>query len=212
MKSQDPSLTEATGTPEEEATPTEIVTVRPTREVMSKQRLPYFFGVSEETSGARGLSMSLVVIPPGASAEPHYHRGFETAIYILEGCVRDPLRQRATPEGHPPPGGLSLHSARRAAPAGQPQRPGAGPGYRGPQPSQRQRGGGLLRSGFGGSVVRGGVPGNRYFFEHGCTGLTAREVPTPEADSGDDPLRACGCPGLQASRFLKKSCASCASM
>ena len=42
------------GNPEEEAAPTEIVTVRPTREVMSKQRLPYFFGVSEETSGARG--------------------------------------------------------------------------------------------------------------------------------------------------------------
>ncbi len=87
MNSHDPSPSGATGTPEEEATPTEIVTVRPTREVMSKQRLPYFFGVSEETSGARGLSMSLVVIPPGGSAEPHYHRGFETAIYILEGCV-----------------------------------------------------------------------------------------------------------------------------
>lgn len=100
MKSEDPTTAEATGVSEEEATPTEIVTVRPTEEVMSKQRLPYFFGVSEETSGARGISMSLVVIPPGGAAEPHYHRGFETAIYMLEGSVETRygkgLRQRVT--------------------------------------------------------------------------------------------------------------------
>ena len=100
MKSQDPSPAEATRASEEEATPTEIVTVRPTEEVMSKQRLPYFFGVSDETSGARGISMSLVVIPPGGAAEPHFHRGFETAIYMLEGSVETRygkgLRQRVT--------------------------------------------------------------------------------------------------------------------
>ena len=39
-----------------------------------------------------------------------------------------------------------------------------------------------------------------------------RGVAARGADSGDDPVRVCGCPGLQASRFLKKSCASCASM
>ena len=32
------------------------------------------------------------------------------------------------------------------------------------------------------------------------------------AGSGNDRVRNCGCSGLQASRFLKKSCASCASM
>ena len=31
--------------------------------------------------------MHLVVVPPGASAEPHYHDGYETAIYQLEGRV-----------------------------------------------------------------------------------------------------------------------------
>ena len=31
--------------------------------------------------------MHLVVVPPGAAAEPHYHDGFETAIYQLEGRV-----------------------------------------------------------------------------------------------------------------------------
>lgn len=128
MKSQDPSPADSTRTLEEEATPTEIVTVRPTEEVMSKQRLPYFFGVSEETSGARGISMSLVVIPPGGAAEPHYHRGFETAIYMLEGCVETRygkgLRQRAThrpgdflfiPPGVPhQPVNLSQHEPARA--------------------------------------------------------------------------------------------------
>jgi uncharacterized RmlC-like cupin family protein len=54
---------------------------------MTKQRLPYFVGVGQATAGATGISMNLVVIPPGASAEPHFHRGFETAIYILGGRV-----------------------------------------------------------------------------------------------------------------------------
>ena len=31
--------------------------------------------------------MHLVVIPPGARAEPHSHRGYETGIYVLEGRV-----------------------------------------------------------------------------------------------------------------------------
>ncbi len=61
--------------------------VRPDAEMMTKQRLPYFVGVSKETVGAQGISMNLVVIPPGASPEPHYHKDFETAIYILQGEV-----------------------------------------------------------------------------------------------------------------------------
>lgn len=31
--------------------------------------------------------MSLVVIPPGGAAQPHMHRGYETAIYLLQGRV-----------------------------------------------------------------------------------------------------------------------------
>ena len=31
--------------------------------------------------------MNLVVIPPGAKAEPHYHKDFETGIYVLQGRV-----------------------------------------------------------------------------------------------------------------------------
>jgi len=65
----------------------EIVTVRPEASVMTRQRLPNFVGISNETANAEGISMSLVVIPPGAAAEPHFHQGFETAIYVLEGEV-----------------------------------------------------------------------------------------------------------------------------
>ncbi len=61
--------------------------LRPDREVMTKQRLPYFVGISGETAGAHGLSMHLVVIPPGARAEPHLHVGYETGIYVLAGRV-----------------------------------------------------------------------------------------------------------------------------
>ena len=66
----------------------EIITVRPDVELMSRQSLPYFIGISEQSAGATGLSMNLIVIPPGGAADPHLHRGYETAIYVLEGSVQ----------------------------------------------------------------------------------------------------------------------------
>ncbi|HEY9620104.1 MAG TPA: hypothetical protein V6C78_07030, partial [Crinalium sp.] len=57
----------------------EIVTVRPDAETMTRQRLPYFVGISGATAGTRGISMNLVIIPPGAAAEPHLHKDYETA-------------------------------------------------------------------------------------------------------------------------------------
>lgn len=63
----------------------EVVVVRGTE--TRRQGLGYFVGVSAASCGARGLSLSLVVVPPGAAAEPHYHDGYETAIYQLEGRV-----------------------------------------------------------------------------------------------------------------------------
>ena len=65
-----------------------VQNVRPDREVMTRQRLPYFIGISGQTVQATGLSMHLVVIPPGGQAEPHIHDGYETGIYVLEGAVR----------------------------------------------------------------------------------------------------------------------------
>lgn len=64
-----------------------VVTVRAPAETKTRQRLPYFVGISQDTAGSGGLSMNLVVIPAGGAAEPHVHRGYETAIYLLAGRV-----------------------------------------------------------------------------------------------------------------------------
>jgi uncharacterized RmlC-like cupin family protein len=65
----------------------EIVTVCPEKTIDTIQQLPNFVGISQKSAGANGISMNLVVIPPLAKAEPHYHEGFETAIYLLKGEV-----------------------------------------------------------------------------------------------------------------------------
>jgi uncharacterized RmlC-like cupin family protein len=70
------------------SSPAAVQAVRPTEEVATLQRLPYFLGISGASVGAGGLSMHVVVIPPGAQAEPHVHVGYETGIYVLEGVVR----------------------------------------------------------------------------------------------------------------------------
>ncbi|TFV99538.1 cupin domain-containing protein [Oxalobacteraceae bacterium OM1] len=67
--------------------PAAVQAIRPDREVTTRQQLPYFVGISGSTTGAMGLSMHLVVIPPGARAAPHVHVGYETGIYVLEGTV-----------------------------------------------------------------------------------------------------------------------------
>jgi uncharacterized RmlC-like cupin family protein len=65
----------------------EIVLVRPEAETMTRQRLPNFVGVSGSTTGAKKISMNLVIIPAGGAAEPHLHKGYETAIYLMKGRV-----------------------------------------------------------------------------------------------------------------------------
>ena len=64
-----------------------VQAIRPDAGVPTKQRLPYFVGISAQTVGASGLSMHLVVIPPGGRSEPHSHLDYETGIYVLEGEV-----------------------------------------------------------------------------------------------------------------------------
>jgi uncharacterized RmlC-like cupin family protein len=64
-----------------------VVTVRPDQTIVTKQNLPYYVGISTATTGAKGLSMNLVVIPPGGSPKAHFHKDFETAIYLLKGRV-----------------------------------------------------------------------------------------------------------------------------
>jgi uncharacterized RmlC-like cupin family protein len=73
--------------PGEADRPRRVVIVRPEEETLSRQRLPYFVGVSGPSAGATRISMNLVVIPPQAAAEPHSHRGFESAVYMMRGRV-----------------------------------------------------------------------------------------------------------------------------
>lgn len=64
-----------------------IVTIRNAQETGSKQALPIFTGISGRTAGAQHLSMLKVVIPPGATAKAHVHKGYESAVYLLKGRV-----------------------------------------------------------------------------------------------------------------------------
>lgn len=66
----------------------EIITVRPEVAIDTLQKLPNYVGISSKTAGSKGISMNVVIIPAGAKAQPHYHEGFETAIYILKGEVQ----------------------------------------------------------------------------------------------------------------------------
>lgn len=65
----------------------DLVTVRVTEATTSKQALPNFLGISGKNAGAKSLSLLKVVIPPGGSAEAHVHKGFESAIYLVQGRV-----------------------------------------------------------------------------------------------------------------------------
>lgn len=65
----------------------DIVTIRMTDATETKQALPVFAGVSGKTAGAKGLSLMKVIIPPGGSAKAHIHKGYESAVYLLQGQV-----------------------------------------------------------------------------------------------------------------------------
>ena len=65
----------------------DIVTVRIDEAKVLKQALPVFEGISGDTAGAKHLTLYRVVIPPGVEAEAHYHDGYETAIYLMQGTV-----------------------------------------------------------------------------------------------------------------------------
>lgn len=64
-----------------------IITVRPEAAYTARQKIPIFSGISDKTAGSSGLSLYRIEIPPGGQGEPHLHRGFETAIYLLQGRV-----------------------------------------------------------------------------------------------------------------------------
>lgn len=65
----------------------QLVLIKSPPEIVTRQKLPNFVGISGKTAGAKGLSMNLVIIPPGAAAEPHFHKDYESAVYVLKGRV-----------------------------------------------------------------------------------------------------------------------------
>lgn len=65
----------------------QLVIIKSPPEILTRQKLPNFVGISGKTAGAKGLSMNLVIIPPGAAAEPHFHKDYESAVYVLKGRV-----------------------------------------------------------------------------------------------------------------------------
>jgi uncharacterized RmlC-like cupin family protein len=68
--------------------PLKVATLRtPDAEIGTRQALPNLRGITLLTTGAKNISMNLVIIPPGGKSVPHLHRDCETAIYILQGRI-----------------------------------------------------------------------------------------------------------------------------
>lgn len=61
--------------------------LRPGATYGGKQGFEYFEGIARETTGARGICMHLLTIPPGGRARAHKHATHETAIYVLSGVT-----------------------------------------------------------------------------------------------------------------------------
>lgn len=67
-----------------ETTPT-CHLIRPAATYGGKQGFSYVQGICAETTGAQGIAMMILEVPPGARAKAHMHADHETAIYILSG-------------------------------------------------------------------------------------------------------------------------------
>jgi uncharacterized RmlC-like cupin family protein len=70
-----------------ERTATELIVVRPDPHLLTDRRLSHFVGLSANTAGTKGIAMELVIMPPGAIAQPHFHPEHETVLYLLKGRV-----------------------------------------------------------------------------------------------------------------------------
>jgi len=66
-------------------TPVQCRKLRPGKTYAGKQGFDYFEGIARETTGARGICMHLLTIPPGGRAKAHKHATHETAIYMIAG-------------------------------------------------------------------------------------------------------------------------------
>jgi uncharacterized RmlC-like cupin family protein len=79
--------------------PGEVIIIRAGGSYDGKQGMPLATGVSSRSTGARGLCLHVVTIPPGTRGVPHVHNGHESAIYTVSGETEvwhgEGLRHRA---------------------------------------------------------------------------------------------------------------------
>ena len=59
--------------------------VKPGTKYEGAQGVTYDAGVSRHTAGSEKVCRNVVPMPPGAKANPHFHKGIETIAYMLEG-------------------------------------------------------------------------------------------------------------------------------
>jgi uncharacterized RmlC-like cupin family protein len=64
---------------------TECRVIRPGGGYEGKHGVGYGTGVSTETTGARGLCLHTLTIPPGGRGQAHLHESHESAIYVIWG-------------------------------------------------------------------------------------------------------------------------------
>lgn len=62
--------------------------LRPGATYAGRQGFSYFEGIARETTGAQGICMHLLDIPPGGRAKAHKHATHETAIFVLQGRAK----------------------------------------------------------------------------------------------------------------------------
>jgi uncharacterized RmlC-like cupin family protein len=62
-----------------------VAVVRPGQTYLGKQGFTYVACICAETVGAQKVCMSILPVPPGATAKAHYHEGIETIAYVLDG-------------------------------------------------------------------------------------------------------------------------------
>jgi uncharacterized RmlC-like cupin family protein len=67
--------------------PGAVITIRAATGSGKQQEAGEVVGIFASNSGARGLSLRRLVIPPGGRARPHRHVGHESAVYLIQGTV-----------------------------------------------------------------------------------------------------------------------------
>jgi uncharacterized RmlC-like cupin family protein len=56
-------------------------------EYEGKQGLTYLAGLTGDTVGSQGISMTVLTLPDGARAKTHLHHDVETAVYVIDGSA-----------------------------------------------------------------------------------------------------------------------------